>query len=287
MEDFSGRVAFVTGGASGIGLALGATFLKAGMNLVVADVDQAHLDEARLGLKWAGQRAHFMSLDVTDRAAMRSAARETEVRFGKVHVLCNNAGVVAATPIEDAGYAEWDRVMGVNLGGLINGLVEFLPGMKSHGEGGHIVNTASMAALSPSPSRSGIYSAAKFAVRGVTEALRLSVVDWDIGVSLLCPGPVDTRILQSRPKIADSENPLQSLTGAMGPAEVGRRVLQGIRNNDAFIFTHSGWHREIAGIFDEILTALPEGPEPDDPFYVGRRDAIAQRKARARKLGGG
>ena len=290
METFSGRVAFVTGGASGIGFGMVTAFLRQGMKVVVADVAEDYLSEAERALAWAGESAHFLRLDVTDRMAMRAAAVEAAARFGKVHVLCNNAGVTSEVPIEDAGYAEWDWVMGVNVNGLINGLVEFLPGMKAHGEGGHIVNTASMAAIVPGPSRSGIYTGAKFAVRGITEALRLSVVGWRIGVSLLCPGMVDTRILQSSLRNRDLSAthkegaPARTLTGAMDPMAVGLRVLEGIRRNDAFIFTHAGWRDEIGAMFAEIVQALPDGPPATDAFNTARRETIALRKTEGKKL---
>jgi NAD(P)-dependent dehydrogenase (short-subunit alcohol dehydrogenase family) len=285
MKDLDGRVAFVTGGASGIGLGMARAFLDAGMTVVIADRDAAYLAEARQRLSDAGPRLRAMVMDVTDRAAMRAAAAETVGHFGAVHLLCNNAGVTASVAIEDAGHAEWDFVMGVNVQGVVNGLVEFLPAMKMHRQGGHIVNTASMAAIVPSPGRTGIYGASKFAVRGITEALRPSLAPYGIGVSLLCPGMVDTRILESSNKYRkDAAEPTAALAGSMDPMEVGRQVAAGVRANRPYIFTHEGWRDEVREVFDGIVEALPEGPPAQDGFNVRRRALLAERRALADSL---
>ena len=146
MKDVEGKVAFVTGGASGIGWGMARAFMNAGMKVVVADLLQQHLDEVAAQHPGANN-LHLIKVDVTDRAGMERAAQETIDVFGKVHVLCNNAGVAARGQIDEHSYADWDYVMGVCVGGTINGLVNFLPKIKAHGEGGHIVNTSSMANL--------------------------------------------------------------------------------------------------------------------------------------------
>ena len=169
MREFSGRTAFITGGASGIGLGMARAFLGRGMNVVIADLLQAHLDEARAELSTTN-RLHTIRLDVADRAAMKTAAGEAAQVFGNVHVLCNNVGVSQRNPIDEASYEDWDYVLGVNIGGTVNGLVEFLPGMKAHGEGGHVVTTSSMAGMIPVPAFAGIYATSKFAVRGMSAA---------------------------------------------------------------------------------------------------------------------
>ena len=146
MKQVEGKVAFITGGASGIGFGMAQVFLKSGMKVVIADILQERLDEAARVLAQSTNRDyHFIKVDVTDRAAMAAAAAEAERVFGKVHVVCNNAGVYGNLPIESASYEDWDWVLGVNLGGVINGIVSFVPKMIAHGEGGHIVNTSSMA----------------------------------------------------------------------------------------------------------------------------------------------
>lgn len=152
MKHVGGKVAFITGGASGIGFGMAQVFLKSGMKVIVADVLQERLDEAARILGASTNRDyHFIKVDVTDRKAMAAAADEAERVFGKVHVLCNNAGVYGNLPIESATYEDWDWVLGTNLGGVVNGLVSFLPKIIAHGDGGHIVNTSSMAGSFRSP----------------------------------------------------------------------------------------------------------------------------------------
>src|SRR5712672_1806961 len=148
MKNLPGKTAFVTGGASGIGLGIAKALLGAGMNVVIADIREDHLTAATLEL---GRDEHVLALklDVTDRRAYARAADAAEARFGKIHLLCNNAGIAVVGPAELATYADWDWVLGVNLGGTLNGIVTILPRMMKHGEGGHIVNTASMSGLVP------------------------------------------------------------------------------------------------------------------------------------------
>ena len=150
MREFAGRTAVVTGGASGIGLGMVQAFLERGMQVVMADLLQDHLDEAAELLR-GDNRILQIRIDVTDRAAMAAAAEETARVFGPVHILCNNVGVSQRNPIDEASYEDWDYVIGVNIGGTVNGLVSFLPGMKAHGQGGHVVNTSSMAGMIPVP----------------------------------------------------------------------------------------------------------------------------------------
>ncbi len=206
MKEFSGRTAFITGGASGIGFGMAQAFLERGMQVVIADLLQDHLDEARELLR-GDNRVHMIRLDVTDRPAMAAAAAETKRIFGNVHVLCNNVGVSQRNPIDEASYEDWDYVIDVNLGGTVNGLVSFLADMKAHGEGGHVVNTSSMAGMIPVPAFAGIYATTKFAVRGMTDALRLALGPYKIGASVLCPGMVRTRAMTGGPLYR--ENPYE------------------------------------------------------------------------------
>jgi NAD(P)-dependent dehydrogenase (short-subunit alcohol dehydrogenase family) len=193
MENVEGTVAFITGGASGIGLGMAKVFSSAGMKVVIADIRQDHLDQAMSSFERAGDMIHPIKLDVTDRDAMENAAQETLQTFGKVHVLCNNAGVNLFGPIQQATYEDWDWVLSVNLGGVINGVQTFLPRIRSHGEGGHIVNTASMSGIYVSGGV-GVYTTSKFAVVGLSEALCLDLQPDNIGVSVLCPGFVNSKI---------------------------------------------------------------------------------------------
>ena len=255
MRDVAGRTAFITGGASGIGLAMARSFSAAGMKVVIADVEQAALD--RVQTEFEASDAEFLTLqvDVTDRAGMEAAADATETRFDKVHVVCNNAGVAVAGPIDEMSYDDWDWTLGVNLSGVVNGIRTFVDRLKAHGEGGHFVNTASMAGHISIPGMS-VYTASKFAVVGISETMRADLLPHNIGVSVLCPGMVDTNILESgrnRPKdlssvgrswdatLGDEErNALnESIRASMiDPAVVGDMVLHAVQTDEFYIFTH-------------------------------------------------
>jgi NAD(P)-dependent dehydrogenase (short-subunit alcohol dehydrogenase family) len=270
MKDVAGRTAFITGGASGIGLGMAQVFLRNGMNVVVADVREDHLQEAKSRLGGA-PHTHFLRLDVTDRAAMSAAANEVKRRFGNLHVLCNNAGVGSLGDLRRYTYADWDWTMGVNLGGVINGIQTFLPGMLAHGEEGHIVNTSSMGALLPMPGGAA-YIAAKSAVMGLTEALRADVANDPIGVTLLIPGPTQTKIHEVgrlRPA-AYQDSGLHDIEAElahrkppaiwMDPIAVGELVMQAILRNRLFVITHNDFQAGVESRFEAILTGFPRGP---------------------------
>ena len=193
VRDVEGKVAFVTGGGSGVGLGMAKAFVAAGMRVAIADIRADHLEAAVAELDGD---VHAIQLDVTDREAFARAADETERVLGNVHVLCNNAGINLFNDLAEATYQDWDWVLGVNLGGVVNGVVTFVPRIKAHGERGHVVNTASMAAFVAGPG-AGIYTTAKFAVHGLSDALRWSLLPHGIGVSMVCPGLVKSKIYES------------------------------------------------------------------------------------------
>ncbi len=293
MEQVEGKVAFITGGASGVGFGMAQVFARNGMKVVIADIRQDHLDQAMSHFGSTNGSVHPILLDVTDRAAMAAAADEVERVFGKVHLVCNNAGINLFNDMAEASYDDWDWVMGVNLGGVINGVKTFIPYIRKHGEGGHIVNTASMASFIAGPG-AGIYTASKFAVRGLSEALRYSLSPHGIGVSCLCPGLVKSHIYDSdkiRPEslmdTGQKENPefkerlAKVHDFGMEPEEVGEKVLAGIRRNDLYIFPHPEFKDELAEIFDEALEALPTEAAPAErlAFEVGRRAFKEKAKA--------
>jgi len=197
MKIFSGRVAFVTGGASGIGYGMVQNFLKLGMKVVMVDFNRRYLEEAKSAL--AGRNdVHFVEADVGDRDQVRRAAEDAIQTFGKIHVLCNNAGIGGGGDTNDPDFDAWDRALRVNLGGVVNGTKIIAPLILAHGEGGHIVNTSSMAGVVPLPLPGlGAYQTAKFAVRGFTESLRMSLAPHGIGVSCLFPGGTRTRIIEA------------------------------------------------------------------------------------------
>ena len=272
MRTVSAKVGFVTGGASGIGLGIAANLLKQGARVVVADFRADRLEEACTLLD-AGDRARFHRVDVADRAAMADAAKFTVREFGKVHILVNNAGVGACPGIDEIAYADWDWVLGVNLGGTINGIMSFLPHMLSHGETGHILSTASMAGLIPT-ANNFIYAASKYGVRGLSDSLRLTLAARGIGVSVLYPGLTRSRILQSeenrQPKyarpapLATRPGPVDApIDAGMDPVEVGRIAVSGILDNVGYILSHGEFRDELAEHFDEILQGFPVGQQMD------------------------
>jgi NAD(P)-dependent dehydrogenase (short-subunit alcohol dehydrogenase family) len=300
MQNIKGKVAVITGAASGIGLGMAKVFLRHGMKVVVADILEGRLEEAAAELLPEGPNFHLLQVDVSDRQSVADAADEAQRVFGKVHILCNNAGVSHSVPIDLAGYDDWDWVLGVNLGGVVNGIVSFLPKLKAHGEGGHIVNTSSMAGLIPLPGSGGLYSTSKFAVRGLSDSLRLRLGQFNIGVSVLCPGLTRSRIMEShaaRPAHLAAKQPPRerkpsetpSATNAgMDPVELGERVLQGIQRNQPYIFTHGEFKDEVRGIFEEILAAFPDDSADEGrlAFEDGRRRMTAQAKAEADAIKG-
>lgn len=294
MRDFAGKTAFITGGASGIGLGMARAFLARGMKVVIGDLLQAHLDAAR-GALGSSNRLHCIRLDVSDRAAMNAAARETAEVFGNVHVLCNNVGVSQRSAIDEASYADWDYVLNVNIGGTIAGLVEFLPSMKAHGEGGHVVNTSSMAGMIPVPAFAGLYATSKFAVRGMSDALRLALAPYGIGVSVLCPGLVRTRAITAgdlyraeHEHHAAASELRDTIDGGMDPAAVGELVAKAIEENRPYIFPHGEFGPEVKAYFDEMLAAFPTEFEMDERRRTGeerRAKMTAEAKAIADALG--
>lgn len=282
MKIFSGRVAFVTGGASGIGRGMVENFLREGMKVVIVDWNADHLDEVRREL--AGRAdVHFVRTDVADRAQVRAAAEEAVKIFGKIHLLCNNAGIGGGGNADDPDFEAWDKAMRVNFGGVVNGVKIITPLILAHGEGGHIVNTASMAGIVPLPlPGAGAYMTAKFAVRGYTESLRLSLAPKGIGVSCLCPGGTRSRIMEMR----NSNNPQHRamvdalMSHSMDPVELGAAVVAGIRANAPYILTHAEFRDEV-----RELHALLEGAFPlDQDVPAGRKAFEDQRREMAARL---
>ena len=251
MKDLNGKVAFVTGGASGIGLGMVQSFLAAGMKVAISDIEQAALDQVKDELAESNAEVIYLKVDVTDRDAMEQAARETEAAFGKVHVVCNNAGVAVTGKVHRMDYKDWDWVMGVNLDGVINGVQTFVNRMMEHGEGGHFVNTASMAGVMPISSGS-IYTTGKYAVVGMSEVMRRDLAKYNIGVSVLCPGGVNTNVIHSgrnRPEEMQREKDNSKLRTMGGLQEavmsdmldasvIGGMVVAAILADDTYIFSH-------------------------------------------------
>lgn len=259
MKDLSGKTAFVTGGASGIGLSMARAFGAAGMNVMLADISEDDLAAAVTELNERQVRAAGVRCDVTERQSVERAAKETVDRFGKVHVVCNNAGVGAGGPIDTVKPGDWDWTIAVNLMGVVYGMEAFLPHIRAHGEGGHYVNTASMAGMISVPGMEP-YTASKYAVVGMSEGWAGQLAPENIGVSVLCPGFVKTRIHESSRARQDKFGPAvderdpeqadfakQLVLGGIDPDRVGARVVEAILGNELYIFTHP----DMAPLFEE------------------------------------
>jgi len=267
MQQLAGKTAFITGGASGIGFALAKAALGEGMRVVIVDVDANALQQAEAALAGANTELLALQLDVTDRDQYAEIAAKVEQRFGAVHLLCNNAGVYRGGALDQVSYEDWDWVLGVNVGGVVNGVQTFAQKMKSQGEG-HIVNTASMAGMISSPGL-GVYNTSKFAVVGLSEALQVELAEHNVGVSVLCPGMVRTRILESErtrpenylPSEDSSEVAAQQQSSVMQAAmetgieadEVAGMVLDGVKANRLYLFPHPELKSAVVARFDGIL----------------------------------
>jgi NAD(P)-dependent dehydrogenase (short-subunit alcohol dehydrogenase family) len=266
MQDLRGKVAFITGGASGIGLALARAFGREGMSVMVADIEAAPLRAAVDELRASQVRAEGVIADVTRRDSLRAAALETISKFGKVHLVCNNAGVGAGGPMGTVPERDWNWVVDVNLLGVVHGMEIFAPLIASHGEGGQFVNTASMAGF-VSPPGMEPYCATKYAVVGMSEGWAAQLESQNIGVSILCPGFVKTRIHESRRNRLEAYGPDDRaapptdgqpspvLSGI--PAEpVADRVVEAVKANELYVFTHPEFRGAVEARFERVMNAF-------------------------------
>lgn len=281
MTDVEGRTAFITGGGSGVGLGQAKVFAAAGCRVAIADIRQDHLDDAMRSFEGTGMEVMPVLLDITDRDDFRRAADTVEAVFGPVELLFNTAGVSQFGPIQGATAEDWDWQLGVNLGGVINGIQTFLPRMLKNGRGGHIVNTASMSAFVALPG-TGIYCATKMAVRGLTESLALDLEGSGIGVSLLCPGAVNSNIQEAvltRPAhLANTgyygadpimfERLKKVIEVGMEPETLARHVLRGVRENRLYILPYAEFRGTLEEVHARVMASLAR-PE-EDPEYERR-----------------
>lgn len=296
MMDWNQKVALVTGGVSGIGFGIARAFAASGMRLALTYRDETHRASAA---RWFDEHGYdtplFLQLDVTDRGRFADVAQELDTHFGRLDVLVNNAGVSVFGPTDAASHADFDWIMGVNFGGVVNGIVALLPLIKRGGAGGHVVNIASMAAYLSGP-QAGIYTASKFAVRGLTESLRFNLAPLGIGCSLVCPALTRTNAWDSALKRPDAfaqsgfapvdraelEQFGTAFEAGMDPLEVGEKILAGMTRNDGLIFTHPEFADDFREIYETSLAALPDEEVPE-----GRREIERLRRQAARAAAAG
>ncbi len=287
MKEIRGRVAVVTGGASGIGLGMAKAFADAGAKIVLADIEAEAAETAAEELRKGGAEAVGIACDVADPASVDALREETLSTYGAVHVLCNNAGVGGggAVAIWDQPADEWKWVMGVNVDGVIHGIQRFVPVMIEQAEGGHVVNTASMAGLLEG---GGIYGVSKHAVVALSEAMYRDVRNrhLPIGVSVLCPGWVNTRIMESERNRPEAPRPTAELDTpevqqirafvasqiehGMDAAEVGRIVLAAIQEERFYVLTHP-WQDMVRNRMEHIL----DGKNPESLLQFPTTDEDA------------
>jgi len=294
--DFAGRTAFITGGASGAGLGQAKVFGRAGCKVCIADIRGDAVEAALRQLRDEGIECHGIELDVTDREAFVRAADEAEQALGPVTMLFGTAGVSIFGPLEKATYADYDWICGVNFGGIVNLMQTFVPRMIEHGRAlkqqsgsaekvGYIVNTASLGAFFAN-SGSGIYSASKFAVHGITMAMRDALKDHGIGVSVLCPANIKSNIAESlstRPaKYAGSgyavdEREIAALheiySQGMEPEELAGHVKAAIEENRFYVIPYPEARGMLEATFQQALDALPP-PDSDREGQEKRHKAM-------------
>lgn len=281
MTQVAGRTAFITGGGSGVALGQAKVFAQAGCKVAIADIRQDHLDEAMAWFDGRGHDVMAVKLDITDRAAYARAADEVEAKLGPVELLFNTAGVSIFGPLQNATYDDWDWQLDVNLKGVINGIQTFVPRMIERGNGGHIVNTASMSAF-VALKGTGIYCTSKMAIRGLSECLALDLADHGIGVSMLCPGAVNTNIheavltrpahLQNTGYYGADPNMMahlkQVIAIGMEPEVLAQYVLKGVEADQLYILPYPEFRGTLEEIHERVMASLAR-PE-DDPDYEKR-----------------
>lgn len=264
MRELRGKVAVVTGGGSGIGRGMAIAFADAGMDVAIADVEAPAGEKVAAEIESRGVRALAVPTDVSSGDSVMRLADTCFSKLGGVHVLCNNAGVAHFGPLLDNDHQDWAWTLSVNLQGVANGLLAFLPRMRGQGEG-HVVNTASLAGLLPVPTL-GIYAASKHGVVGLSETLRLELAGSGVSCSVLCPGVVNTAIFNAERNRPDSlggpssDTPPEAAAlmaqGGKDPLEVGRMVRQGVIDDDLYIFSHPEAAAFVEARFEGIRAAF-------------------------------
>ena len=269
MKDVNGKVAFITGGGSGIGMWMATAFLKAGIKVVIGDLQGERVKKVEAKLREISDDVRSVQVDTASMESLENAANEVEAAFGNIHILCNNAGVGGGGKILDVPMENWHKLMDVNLWGVLHGIKVFLPRMLKHGEGGHVVNTSSFSGIVGHDSQSN-YGTSKFAIVGMSEFLRNDMQNESVSVSVLCPHIVDTPIFY--PDLADADEEaiaerkkkmpwLEQV--AVKPEDAGNMVLRGIQTDELYIFTDGTDSREMMegrtkALFDAMNRQFPQ-----------------------------
>ena len=268
MRELRGKVAVITGAGSGIGASLASACAAEGMSVVAADVDEAGAAQTVSAIEGGGGKAIATGVDVRKRDSLDALADTAWDAFGGCHLLCNNAGVMVNKPLLELEESDWRWILDVNLMGIVHGLGAFVPRMKKQAGEAHIVNTASMAGLAAFAAMGlGAYTASKFAAVSVSEILVQELEGTGIGVSVLCPGAVATRIHESdriRPadvagtapsSLADEANP-EHVAGVQTPDQIAQTVLRGVRENRLYLITHPEMKPVVETRFEAITRAF-------------------------------
>lgn len=281
MTAIAGKIAFVTGGGSGVGLGQAKALVKAGAKVAIADIRQDHLDEAAAYFAAAGTPVFPVRLDITDRADYAAVADRVEAELGGVQLLFNTAGVSHFGPLQQATVEDWQWQIDVNLYGVINGIQAFLPRMLARGDECHIINTASMSAF-VSLGGCGIYTTTKMAIRGLSECLAMDLKDTKVGVSMLCPGAVNTNIheaLLTRPAHLKATGYYDATPEAMAglkaviahgmePERLAGYVLKAVEANELYILPYPEFRQPLEDIHARVMAAV--GKPEDDPEFEMR-----------------
>jgi NAD(P)-dependent dehydrogenase (short-subunit alcohol dehydrogenase family) len=295
VQDFAGKVAVVTGGASGIGLGMATRFAQEGMKVVLADIEEPALEASVRRLRQQEHDVLGVKTDVSSASSVESLAAKTLETYGKVHILCNNAGVGGGFGIGiwEATLKDWQWTLGVNLWGVIHGVRTFVPIMLEQDEPAHVVNTASSAGLVPG---SRVYGVSKHAVVALSESLYdgLRTQDSKVHCSVLCPGVINTQIMygaRNRPEELQDEQPPSQMerdardrikrlaeTSGMAPEQAAEIVLEAIRKDQFWILTHDDFDEIIRGRMEDILARHNPTPRPPTAFQAAR-DGLGGRPA--------
>lgn len=263
LKDLKGKVAYISAGADGIGLGIARAASNAGMKVVIGYRNEKRLQAALPLFKPGNPGVLPIKHDVTDRDGWRRMLEEVKSKFGKLHLVVNNAGVKTFRQASQATYEEWDNAVAVNVTAIVNSVAVCLPHMLEHGEGGHFVTTSSMSGILPGVN-AGVYTATKIAAVGVMEALRVELESTNIGTSVFCPGGVNTDNYFGSDEPNPNRPPGQPnfMAALMDPLEAGERVLNGVVNNDLFIFSHPEFKPGMKERFDAIMASTPPIEEP-------------------------